>query len=187
MQKKCYFYIIFNHQSKPYALVSLSKQKILDICSNEEKCLVKESFHKNECIYNSLVILQKEESFIKVDFVKLEHEIDFWIAIYGSSFLPKKECEKFLQENNLIKKWMSGHLKGVVYEDYYENSKNFGERTKVHKYEISFDTYEKIWSFSNLFYGIKNERHGDFSKFYYNQNINLLSVTDIKENKTYMI
>lgn len=187
MQKKCYFYVIFNNPTKPYALISLSKEHLLNACRKGDILLIKDSFLKNDCIYNSLCNLQKENHVIKAEYVKHENEIDFWLAINGSDFQPEKECEKFLHENNLMKKWIAGDLKGLLHEDYYETSKNFGQRSRVNDYEIVFDTYEKIWSFSNLFYGVKNERYGEFSKFYYNQHINLLSVTDIKENKTYII
>lgn len=187
MQKKCYFYVVVNDFTKPYALISLFKENLADICLQDQSLQIKSSFLKNDCIYNSLSSLQKNGTAIKVEYVKHEHEIDFWLVINSAYFEPKKECETFLYENNLMKKWIAGDLKGLLHEDYYETSKDFGQRTKVVDYEIMFDTYEKIWSFSNLFYGVKNEIHGEFAKFYYNQNINLLSVTDVKENKTYII
>lgn len=177
-----YFLALPKSSESTFALISLSKESILFyLFENKLKNIEVEL--KKEINFLISPILKNKSELIKIDYIRNKKDLDLWITIQNGTFIPYNDFTRFLCNHNLLKKWLSGKLKGVVAYNYRETSKAFGVRGKHSEDKVNFNDDESIWKIEKYFDGIVTERDGDYSKFYYKQEMKLIELNGISCNE----
>lgn len=184
-QSTSYFYININN----FSLISSEKERLLSKIEflDINKGNIREIFTKNKIETEYLKkILNEKDNLLKLDNLINSEEISTWLSIQSDTFDSEFKWTVFLKDNNLLNSWISGKLKAVMYQEYYERSRDFGIRTNDSNYEILFNGIQtEISKFKKYFEEIINERSGD--RFYYKQKTRMLSVIDTTTNKVFKI
>lgn len=192
MSKNIPYLAAFIHlNTSNFVLVSKKEESVYDAVEKLKESLVDTdafSIHYeelttksrlNKTLHDSVVeLLKNEDSIVKVDHVVNASQLEMWFLIQSDKLIPDSKWAQFLFDNNLLKLWISGSLKGVLGIGYKESSKDCGYKQKYQERAISFDNHQSIWDFPNYFSGTVFGREGDSAKFRYSQETRLVKIRE---------
>lgn len=170
------FAIVGKNQKNFEAHINAQKKitEVLGTDIYQEEFVVRSK--KNKDVHDSVSIIFKDkEDIIVVNNIGSIEQLECWFKIMNDSFIPVNEAEKFLKENGLLKKWISGKLEYIVGEYYQERSKELGFKSRYTKHsyqkEMKSQTrkltmYDYIWNFSEWFIGKEYYSRNDFDYRY---------------------
>lgn len=179
-----FYFQFFHSKTDSFALLSLSKSTLetystgVSMTHPDNSDIFMRS-PDNEAIYASLIETTYNKAIVKVDHVKNQQDLFTWILIKGGHFEPKTDWEIFLSDNNLLEKWISGHLNVLVGNHYKERSKEFGKRESFNQKNMTLDARDTIWSFPDYYKGLSTERYGEHVYFHYENKTKLLKVENV--------
>lgn len=108
-----------------------------------------------------------EDDFLIINNINSEHDFKNYVSVLSKNYNGNEDWIKYLNSNNLGKKWINGQLSVKVNSLYEEYSKDLGSKKKESILKIDLNDYEKIWNFEDYFKGSESFTNGEYARYWY--------------------